>query len=440
MAPGDFLQADKLSGKEHQIQPKEVQTILPQDTREFLLEKWGGKCAYCGKSNRILIIEHIIPKCRGGDSTLSNLTLSCYDCNITKAGKTALEFGHPEVQQKAISLGRTTKITGRDTKILNLCIVELMAIGKTPTQIHKELGISQTALQYHLNQLKSEGAIRKLGYGTWEVTKGEFYVPKRTSKTLRVTTADPQTKLSCFAQDSVRGHAFTFTLKIPKGLRNWNNEKRERYLKKNNIEFKRLTTYGGGQRIISKGRKTWLMNKSIIIYEKDSYLAETAEQSKSHAIYNFIQKIKSLERLLKADFTIKAGSQYKFKVSRQHYALVKNALARQYNEANEKLEVYTEKGLWFLIDNSFNLDEAETVHPETAETDNVKVQNFFNSLKDQPNGVTIGELLELSAGIQQNQLLFSKNALAHVDVIRELGLSVQGLNELLRELKEVLKK
>jgi DNA-binding transcriptional ArsR family regulator len=326
------------------------------------------------------------------------------------------------------------------SKNFYLCVLQHLRSGMYPAQIAKHLGISKQALQYHLTKLKASGAITKIGYGTWEVSDTAILEDKKSKKLPRVGKATPptfeQTNLYLF---EVRGHAFVFTLKLQPGLRNWTNENRITYLKRNNIAYKPLNLGGDGQRIEHKGHKIWLTNKSIILYDKNSYFAKEAGVAKSRAIYNFIQKIKSLEHLLKADFTIKAGTQYKFKVSRQHYALVKNALARQYNEANEKLEVYTEKGLWFLIDNSFNLDEVETVHPETAETDNKKIQDFFNSVKEQPKGITIGELLELSAGIQNNQILFSENALAHVDVIKQLGLRVQDLNDPLKDLNELLK-
>lgn len=324
---------------------------------------------------------------------------------------------------------------------LNLYIMQQLKAGVRPAEIARHLSISKTALQYHLTKLKQAGAITKIGYGVWEVSDAAFLELKTSSNSSQVgklkTPTYRQTNLNFF---EVRGHAFVFTLRFQTGLRNWTNTKREAYLERNNIAYKSLNIGGGGQRIIYKGHKTWLTNKSIILYDTNSYFAKEAQAAKSHAIYNFIKKIKGLERLLKADFTIKAGSQYKFKVSRQHYALVKNALAQQYNEADEKLEIYTEKGLWFLIDNSFNLNEAETVHSETADSDNKKVQDFFNSLKEQPNGITIDSLLQLSESIQQNQLLFSENALAHVEVIKRLGLSVETLNELLTELSKELKK
>lgn len=71
------------------------------EVREYLLEKWGRKCAYCGKTGVPLEIEHIIPKSRGGTNRVSNLTLACHDCNDKKDRLTAAEFGHPEVQAQA---------------------------------------------------------------------------------------------------------------------------------------------------------------------------------------------------------------------------------------------------------------------------------------------------------------------------------------------------
>lgn len=335
----------------------------------------------------------------------------------------------------------TSRPPEKRSKNFYLCIMQHLKSGLSPAEIARQLGFSKQTLQYHLNKLKQAGAITKIGYGVWEVSDNVILEHETSKKSSQVgkpnTPTYKQTNLYLF---EVRGHAFVFTLRFQAGLRNWTNTKREAYLERNNIAYKPLNIGGGGQRIIYKGHKTWLTNKSVILYDTNSYFAKEAQAAKSHAIYNFIKKIKGLERLLKADFTIKAGTQYKFKVSRQHYALVKNALAQQYNEADEKLEIYTEKGLWFLIDNSFNLNEAETVHSETADTDNKKVQDFFNSLKGQPNGITIDSLLQLSESIQQNQLLFSENALAHVEVIKRLGLSVETLNELLTELSKELKK
>lgn len=76
-------------------------TLEGYEAREYLLEKFQRTCAYCGKREIPLQIEHIVPKSRGGSNRISNLTLSCEKCNTKKGSKTAMEFGHPEVQAQA---------------------------------------------------------------------------------------------------------------------------------------------------------------------------------------------------------------------------------------------------------------------------------------------------------------------------------------------------
>ena len=75
--------------------------LFGYEVREYLLEKFGRKCAYCGAENLPLEVEHIVPKSRGGSDRVSNLALACQTCNQAKGNQTAAEFGHPEVQAKA---------------------------------------------------------------------------------------------------------------------------------------------------------------------------------------------------------------------------------------------------------------------------------------------------------------------------------------------------
>ena len=60
------------------------------EVREYLLEKWGRHCAYCGAENVPLDIDHIHPRSKGGSDRVSNLTLACHPCNQQK-GNMALE-------------------------------------------------------------------------------------------------------------------------------------------------------------------------------------------------------------------------------------------------------------------------------------------------------------------------------------------------------------
>lgn len=69
------------------------------EVREYLLEKWGRKCAYCGKENVPFEVEHIKPKSKGGSDRVSNLTISCHQCNQKKGNQAVEDFlkGKPDV-------------------------------------------------------------------------------------------------------------------------------------------------------------------------------------------------------------------------------------------------------------------------------------------------------------------------------------------------------
>ena len=68
------------------------------EVKEYLLDKWDRKCAYCKIENVPFETEHVIPISRGGTNRISNLTIACHQCNQEKGNLTAAEFGHPEVQ------------------------------------------------------------------------------------------------------------------------------------------------------------------------------------------------------------------------------------------------------------------------------------------------------------------------------------------------------
>lgn len=333
------------------------------------------------------------------------------------------------------------------TSKLQLCIIEAINSGDCLASLRRDLGMKESAFQYHLSILKKQGVIRKVGYGTWELIDYPNSTKKTTTVLSRVgpiktppsrgssrgsSVVLQQSVLTQFEQDAVRAHAFVSTFQVPRDLRNWNNVKRTEYLSAHEIPFKQLNIGGGGQRIIVKNKKVWLLDRSIIIYDKASYFAEDALMAKGTAIATHLHIIKHIERLLHVSFEI--GSDHKFKVSRQHYALIQNALARQYNEEGGKLEIRNGRGLWFLIDNSYNLNEAETVHPSSAMSDNAKVQDWFNGLKEKP--ITPGFVLEVMAGIQANQMAFAENMASHIDAVKNLGSGVKDMTAAIKQLKE----
>ena len=86
-----LLQNPDITGVEYQ-----QGELLGYEVREYLLEKWGRQCAYCGVTGVPLEVEHIVPRKPKhgpkGTDRISNLTLSCEECNHDKDNKQPEEW------------------------------------------------------------------------------------------------------------------------------------------------------------------------------------------------------------------------------------------------------------------------------------------------------------------------------------------------------------
>lgn len=108
LAPVGFIEVESVRFDTQRLENPEISGVEYQqgelfgyEVREYLLEKWGRRCAYCGAEGVPLEVEHIVPRSRGGSDRVSNLTLACHACNQAKGNRTAEEFGYPEVQARA---------------------------------------------------------------------------------------------------------------------------------------------------------------------------------------------------------------------------------------------------------------------------------------------------------------------------------------------------
>lgn len=63
---------------------------VPLSKRE-VLHRDDYTCQYCGKKGRMLTIDHVIPRHRGGPHTWQNLVAACSACNRHKGGRTPEE-------------------------------------------------------------------------------------------------------------------------------------------------------------------------------------------------------------------------------------------------------------------------------------------------------------------------------------------------------------
>ena len=91
-----LLQNPEVTGAEYQ-----QGELAGWEVRSYLLLKYAYQCAYCGKTGCPFELDHIRPRSRGGSDRVSNLALSCHECNTAKGNQTAAEWGHPEVEARA---------------------------------------------------------------------------------------------------------------------------------------------------------------------------------------------------------------------------------------------------------------------------------------------------------------------------------------------------
>jgi 5-methylcytosine-specific restriction endonuclease McrA len=93
-------------------------TLAGFEVREYLLEKWGRECAYCGTKEVPLEIEHIHPRSRGGSDRISNLTLACQPCN-QKKGAQDIETFLARDQARLTRIVRQAKKPLKDAAAVN---------------------------------------------------------------------------------------------------------------------------------------------------------------------------------------------------------------------------------------------------------------------------------------------------------------------------------
>lgn len=66
---------------------KRKRKSISKTTRQKVLDKYGGHCAYCGKvlDLKTLRVDHLHPHYRGGEDSFENYMPACYQCNFYKS-------------------------------------------------------------------------------------------------------------------------------------------------------------------------------------------------------------------------------------------------------------------------------------------------------------------------------------------------------------------
>jgi hypothetical protein len=227
---------------------------------------------------------------------------------------------------------------------------------------------------YSLTVLKRNGNIERVGKA-WKVKKEETPDKVSYKKTHRVGMEHTPPFVTDIVTKKIRGHGFQFTLRIPK-LDGW--EDRANVLVKKKIPFIELKSQRAQRISIGGIEKVWLCPGSIVFYlGKTSFFSDKPSDAGVEALDFTLKAIRRLENDLGIGAgRLKTGRGYNIKVSRSHYAIIHDGLAKRMDSPRQKIQVYDEKGLWFLIDNSFNLHEAEFVRPDT----NVDEATFYKNI------------------------------------------------------------
>lgn len=314
----------------------------------------------------------------------------------------------------------------KDEKFYLRLINYIKTSGKLPINGTKQ------RLSYHLKKLKKEGVLVKLGYATYSIDeeKKKLFLDKISKKEVKKTPKVRGDNVKNFTSENkkIRGHGFVFVLDLEKTPKIPRWEDRKRFMDSRNISYKQLWQNRDGEKIIYKEHKIWLTNKRIIIYTPKglSYFGESAEDTQKYAIYDVHQILKHIEYLFK--ISLSKNGVYQVDISRQHYAKTDDPLAKKYNKNKDKLEVKKDGKTWLLIDNSFGLDELETVDNKTSNKDmDKKIVPYFNDIRDHENLLPS----EVTKNIYILQKQLQEMAQGQVNNQYQLNSTVKMLNMLL---------
>jgi hypothetical protein len=234
---------------------------------------------------------------------------------------------------------------------------------------------------------------------------------------VRVEKGESKSRITQLKSNTIRLHNLAFTINLPKPF-----SKINKFLELKNISYKTINmgTWNIKQ-IVIDNRKVWINPKKLILY-MGSYYSDIP----LNAFIQALNELKSLVFKIQRMFNIKLikGNSIDFEVSRQHYSLIKNQLAKEYNKKKKKLYVYdTNNRLRLLIDNSLNLHEFEAVDNKLSKEDMEKVQPYFLDVLEKEHYLPSNskEMLDIlvkeNLKLAQNFTAYNQNIKKHLKVL-----------------------
>ena len=88
-------------------------TLFGWQVRAYVLERDGGRCAYCLRSQVRLELDHVRPRATGSDR-VDNLVTCCRDCNVKKANQPIEQFlaDQPELLKRIVKQLQRSNLAG----------------------------------------------------------------------------------------------------------------------------------------------------------------------------------------------------------------------------------------------------------------------------------------------------------------------------------------
>lgn len=130
-----------------------------------------------------------------------------------------------------------------------------------------------------------------------------------------------------------------------------------------------------------------LYPNSMLIYLSQSFLGKDTQD----ADIQLEQYRQQLNTQLEDNLNIKITQEHRFAA---HYSETNNGLAKDANENKKPIKIKGEDGkTWLITDNSFKLEELETIHPELAKDDMDKIKPFFDDIRQNP--IRLSEILSV---------------------------------------------
>lgn len=356
------------------------------------------KCVICN-SNQVKDIHHILPQSQGGLDNNSNLMPLCKKCH-----KEVHDNTKKDVHSSSFSQYRNIKLTKIQEEILYLITKEYL----TPKKIAYRQKRSLRAVYKIIEKLKQKGAISGSSL-------------KGFKKTTPLPIIEPPKTLKYFKK-YIRLHAQEFNIELI--------TQSEHYHKLRNK----------GNIVDIDGNTIRLYKNSIEVYSNKDFKAEDEQRATALSFQYWNRFFIRLENYFK--IIILKERRNNIKLVNSHYAEVDNELAEEYNEKKVKLHIYTtdDARLWFTIDHSFNMNEAETLHSKTAKQDMGKIKPYFNDIRDKnvylPSEIkgvvdsianNLAVLTKENLSFMYNFESYNKNIQLHLNVLKSMDLTLKAI-------------